>query len=195
MFQQLPAFPNLDHLKKQAKDVLRVSRSRHPNWCLADAQHALARGYGFPSWPKLKLHVASVRRAAATTPAADDAPKPASHNGRHPSAHPIVGTWSARESVMEIELADDLLILTQIAADSSGIESATKMAIQTDGLDHRVPFDGDLVLQTRWAADRTLEMIAKRGEQVVGTGTYEVSADGQSLVVSNADRVLVFTRA
>ena len=62
MSQRLPSRPNLNHLKKQAKDVLRVSRLRNRVWRLADAQNALARGYGFRSWPDLKLHVESARR-------------------------------------------------------------------------------------------------------------------------------------
>jgi len=49
----LPEKASLDQLRKQAKE-LRTSES-HPT--LAAAQFALARHYGFPSWPKLKLHV------------------------------------------------------------------------------------------------------------------------------------------
>ena len=62
MTQRLPSLPNLGHLKKQAKDILRVSRQRSLSWRLADAQHALAHGYGFPSWLELKIHVESVRQ-------------------------------------------------------------------------------------------------------------------------------------
>ena len=51
MTQRLPSLPNLGYLRKQAKDVLRVVRHRSPRWSLADAQHAVAHGYGFPSWP------------------------------------------------------------------------------------------------------------------------------------------------
>ena len=58
--------PNLGHLKKQAKDVLRVSRHRSLPWRLADAQHALAHGYGFPSWLALKRYVESVRQQRGT---------------------------------------------------------------------------------------------------------------------------------
>jgi hypothetical protein len=35
---------------------------------LADAQHLLAREYGFPSWPRLKTHVESLAKEP-TTPA------------------------------------------------------------------------------------------------------------------------------
>ena len=57
MSRDLPDHPNLDHLKKQAKALLRTLREHDANASLTDAQHALAREYGFASWPKLKAHV------------------------------------------------------------------------------------------------------------------------------------------
>lgn len=74
MPQNLPQHPSLEHLKKQAKALLRdfelgkpqaLERFRafamqenpsvHPQ--LSDAQLVVAREYGFTSWPKLKEHV------------------------------------------------------------------------------------------------------------------------------------------
>lgn len=55
MSWQLPEKPNLAHLKKQAKQLLRAKQHRN----LVDAQHTLAKEYGFASWAKLKLHVDS----------------------------------------------------------------------------------------------------------------------------------------
>jgi ankyrin repeat protein len=57
MSLELPARPNLEHLKKQAKDLLRTLQQSDAAAKLADAQHQLARDYGFASWPKLKEHV------------------------------------------------------------------------------------------------------------------------------------------
>jgi len=77
----LPSNPNLDHLKYQAKDLLKEHsahtagvaqriREFHPRFgrasdaeifyaqlSLSDAQLAIAREYGFPSWPRLKAHI------------------------------------------------------------------------------------------------------------------------------------------
>jgi ankyrin repeat protein len=73
MTRNLPERPNLEHLKKQAKDLLhdfeqrdpealqRLSASAHPQ--LADALHAIAQEYGFPAWPRLKEHVQSLARS------------------------------------------------------------------------------------------------------------------------------------
>jgi hypothetical protein len=79
--RRLPSNPNLDHLKYQAKDLLKERSARtqgvaqrirefHPRFRLAtdteiydarlslsDAQLTIAREYGFPSWARLKRHV------------------------------------------------------------------------------------------------------------------------------------------
>ena len=53
MSRQLPENPNLEYLKKQAKELLCSMRQGK----LADAQHTLANEYGFATWAKLKSHV------------------------------------------------------------------------------------------------------------------------------------------
>jgi hypothetical protein len=79
--RRLPSNPNLEHLRYQAKDLLKEHtahtpgvaqrlREFHPRFgratdaeifgahlSLSDAQVAIAREYGFPSWPKLKAHI------------------------------------------------------------------------------------------------------------------------------------------
>ena len=64
MSRELPAKPNLEHLREQAKDLLRKLRQTDAGASLklADAQHTLAREYGFATWPKLKEHVESLTR-------------------------------------------------------------------------------------------------------------------------------------
>jgi ankyrin repeat protein len=69
--RELPAHPNLEHLKNQARTLLRQGialdasatarfaafgvTSAKPK--LADALHVIAREYGFDTWPALKLHI------------------------------------------------------------------------------------------------------------------------------------------
>jgi ankyrin repeat protein len=69
--RELPAPPNLEHLKKQARTLLRERLSsdsaatdrfaafgilsKQPK--LADSLHVIAREYGFDAWPALKLHI------------------------------------------------------------------------------------------------------------------------------------------
>jgi hypothetical protein len=60
--------------------------------------------------------------------------------------------------------------------------------------DHPVQFGNELVLRARWTDVRTLETIVKHGETIVSKGTYAVSADEQSLVVSTTEQRIVFKR-
>jgi ankyrin repeat protein len=53
----LPAVPNLEHLKNEAKQRRKALRAQNPQARLADAQLAVARDYGFASWRQLKAHV------------------------------------------------------------------------------------------------------------------------------------------
>lgn len=79
--RRLPSNPNLDHLKYQAKDLLKEHaahtadvaqriREFHPRFkgvtdteifdaplSISDAQLTIAREYGFPSWARLKRHI------------------------------------------------------------------------------------------------------------------------------------------
>ena len=66
MTTPLPAAPSLEQLRKQAKELVRERRAGGEPLRLSDAQLALAREYGFPSWPKLKAYV---DRVSANGPA------------------------------------------------------------------------------------------------------------------------------
>ena len=85
----LSAHPDLDQLKRQAKELLDAYRESNSTaiaevnshyrganpstFALHDAQLVLARAYGFDSWPKLKAHVEGVtlQRLAAAVRAND----------------------------------------------------------------------------------------------------------------------------
>jgi ankyrin repeat protein len=101
--RELPARPNLEHLKNQARTLLRESLASDssamarftavgvtsPTPKLADALHVIAREYGFDTWPALKLHIdiASENPAEALTAAikADNASLVRDVLSRHPS--------------------------------------------------------------------------------------------------------------
>nr|WP_221378727.1 phosphotransferase [Actinoplanes polyasparticus] len=59
----LPDHANLDHLRRQAKDLLAGLRDSEPGTSLADAQAALAGQYGFRTWADLKAEVDHHSRA------------------------------------------------------------------------------------------------------------------------------------
>jgi ankyrin repeat protein len=58
----LPAQPNLEHLKNEAKQRLKALRAQQPRAQLTEAQLAVARDYGFASWRALKAHVHQITR-------------------------------------------------------------------------------------------------------------------------------------
>ncbi|HAB16794.1 MAG TPA: ankyrin repeat domain-containing protein [Verrucomicrobiota bacterium] len=80
MSKSLPARPNLEQLKKQAKELLSAAKLGEPSALkrftegrpglgngltlrtakLGDAQQVIARKYGFASWTKLKEHIESL---------------------------------------------------------------------------------------------------------------------------------------
>ena len=60
MTTPLPAAPSLEQLRKQAKELVRERRAGGEPLRLSDAQRALAREYGFASWPRLKAYVERV---------------------------------------------------------------------------------------------------------------------------------------
>lgn len=64
----LPARPDLDQLRHEAKDLLRAAKEGDDGaldriktvsdrTILASAQLAVARDYGFPSWARLKVEL------------------------------------------------------------------------------------------------------------------------------------------
>jgi len=62
--RRLPERPSIEQLRKQAKEYLETLRAADPSATLSTAQHALAREYGFDSWPKLVHHVEFVQPAS-----------------------------------------------------------------------------------------------------------------------------------
>ncbi|MDQ6806693.1 MAG: phosphotransferase [Actinomycetota bacterium] len=64
-----PESASLDHLRRQAKDLLVLLRRSQQSATLADAQTAVAREYGYKSWTQLKV-AAEEQRAAQTEIAA-----------------------------------------------------------------------------------------------------------------------------
>ena len=90
MSRELPEFPSLEHLKKQAKDLLHAGRATK----LVEAQRLVAQDYGFPSWAKLKRHLADIAPFVWSPPPVPAAASPVdvfirlaclTYSGWHPS--------------------------------------------------------------------------------------------------------------
>nr|MBA2480633.1 ankyrin repeat domain-containing protein [Planctomycetota bacterium] len=81
----LPDRPDRAHLRAQARDLLRSGAAAS----LAAAQFAIAKRYGFASWPKLKAHVESLSLAGQLKAAidAEDLPRVLAMMTAHPELH------------------------------------------------------------------------------------------------------------
>jgi hypothetical protein len=186
MSRSLPPFPNLDHLRKQAKDLLRELKQQDPSLKLADAQqYRLAREYGFASWPRLKEHVEALT-----------------------SNHPFAGRWKAdltksrrhpanpfRSAVLEFTVEGDTVTIVDVVVDDSGRETCGRNTIIADGQAHSSGLNDGYVLSAHWRGPGILETLATRDGEAAGWGRYEISADHQTLTISGEEQVIVLDRA
>jgi hypothetical protein len=203
MSRQLPSRPNLEHLRKQAKALLETARGHDPSWQLADAQFALARDYGFSSWPALKAHFETASSGDAPPEAQPE--RPAERGG---ADCPMAGAWTANvgESVrhpallfqsatLDIHVSGSRVTMTQTVVDESGRKSGSAMTIDADGRPHTPDGVGaGHALVAEWLDARTLEAVDTKAGVEQGRGRYEVSSDGRRLFVTTADQRLVFDR-
>jgi hypothetical protein len=190
MSRQLPAQPNLEHLRKQAKALLEEWQQRDPAAQLADAQHAIAREYGFASWPKLKVHVESFPRLGVSA-----------------APSPFAGTWTAnlpkskrhperpfQAATMRFDVDGDTLTITDVVVEASGDEVRSAMIIHADGVERASEYGNGCLLTVSRHGSHSIETVATKDGQLVGRGTYEVSADGNTLTVTTDEQMIVLDR-
>ena len=182
MSRRLPSHPSLEFLKKEAKALLRDLQQQDAAAQLTDAQHRLAREYGFASWPRLKAFVED------TT-----------------VAHPLTGTWTlnlakssrhpdnaVRSVTIRFDVAGDLVTIEDITVSESGEEHHTVNQLHADSSEHAATHGYSM--RARWRNARVLEWEARQHGSPIGTGTYEVSPDGTQMITTSAGRTFVFDR-
>ena len=192
MSRELPLNPSLEHLKKQAKNLLQELRQHRPDLRLSDAQHQIAKEYGFASWPKLKAHV-QFRRSGSISPIVTK------------EVNPLAGTWIAnlsksrrhpanqfQRATLQFEVVSDVVTIDDLVVDDSGHEERRRNIVQADGVE-RVSENG-YAFTARWRGAHVLETVAKKDGKMVGWGTYEVSADLKTMTISADEQVIVLDR-
>src|SRR5688572_17136154 len=150
MSRNLPARPNLEFLKKEAKSLLEVWLQRDSAAQLADAQHALARDYGFASWPKLKAHVDSLAESASA------------------ATHPFAGRWIAnvarsqrhpanlfQRAIIDFAVSGSNVNIDDEFMDESGRVVRGHHTIVADGVAHPAP--NGFVVTAAWRGAHALE--------------------------------------
>lgn len=180
MPRKLPARPNLEFLKNQAKELLPELQRRAPASRLADAQHAVAREYGFVTWAALKAHVEAVS--------------------------PFTGTWIAnrsrstpspddtyRSATLRFEVSGDTVTIADVVVDAAGRETRGLNRLDPDGTGHLS--EHGYVVTAKWLGSRVLDAVVTRDGRVEGRVTYEVSPDGKTLTLSTGAHTSVFERS
>lgn len=185
MHRPLPERPSLEYLKREAKELLATLRKQTPAARLAQAQHALARQYGFASWPRLRRHVEGATRS--TSPFAGVWKANLPHSTPHP-AHRFRG------ATLEFDIRNDVLTIGQVLIGESGQEERSRTALHVDGCEHSSDDRPGLSLVATWRGKHAFRVVATQEGKIVGAGLYEVSADGCNLSVTTDDMHLVFER-
>jgi hypothetical protein len=137
--------------------------------------------------------------------------------GTRPKMNPLDGTWIAnvaksqrhqnhqfQSATLRFEVSGDAISLTQAGVNMSGKHESSTLTLLADGEEHPVsPQAPGVVVVTRWIDTHVLETIGKKDGEVVGRGTYEVSADNRTLTARVAgtdasgaafEQVIVFDR-
>jgi len=170
MSRQLPAHASLEYLKKQAKRRLSDLERHQPEAKLADAQHAIAREYGFINWATLKSHVES----RPTGP-----------------VNPLSGEWRVSQdqpsdistTAIEFQIAGDIVTIVDIRVDASGRQERAVTTLTADGRPR--PSAHGYAMTARWMGSRGLEATGTREGLVVARVLYEVSPDRRTLTIAS----------
>lgn len=189
MSRHLPARPNLEYLRKQAKELLKALQQRDPSAQLADAQHALAREYGYASWPALKVTVADRLAAFAQ------------------GARLFTGAWQAdlarsqrhpanqfQSATIVFDLDGEGLRMSSVVVDETGREEQHVNTIRADGRERVVEPRRGYSVRASWRDPLTLEAVGVKDGQVIGGATYAVSPDGETLTVAADQQLIVLQR-
>jgi len=173
--RNLPARPNLEFLKKEAKGLLDDLRRSNPTAQLSDAQFALSRDYGFDSWPKLKAHVESI---TATRP-----------------DHPLAGSWIAdvarskrhvanpfRSARIHFMVSGNSVDVVDEFVDETGTPTRGRNHLDVDGVERTV--GNGYSIAASWTSDG-LQAVSKKDGKDVGRAIYAVSADQRTLTISD----------
>lgn len=132
--------------------------------------------------------------------------------------NPLNGLWIAnleksrrhenhqfQSASLRFEVSGNAVSLTQAGVNMSGKDESSTLTLVADGEEHTVsPQAPGVVVVSKWLGTHILETTGKRGDTILGRGTYEVAADGHTLTATVAgidgqgktfEQVIVFDRA
>jgi len=104
---------------------------------------------------------------------------------------------------MKFDVTGEVVSLAYAGTNAAGKQESSRIVLHADGLEHPLPEAQDVLVLSRWQGTHRIETQARKGENVLGRGSYEVSSDGNVLTatVSGIDasgasfeQVIVFDR-
>ena len=163
--------------------LLRDLQERQPDAQLADAQHAIAREYGFSSWPALHAHVEQIVARTAKNPFAG--------TWRWAADSPAAGD-PYRSVTLRVDVDDDAITIADVVVAASGEELRNENTLRPDGQTY--PQAHGYAVMAKWNGPRVLEAVGMKDGRIEGRVTYEVSEDGTALTLSTDRQVLRLAR-
>ena len=128
-------------------------------------------------------------------------------------SHPFDGQWIAdmtasrfngavaiKSATLEFRVSEDAVIITNHTTDPSGRDFGGSSTFRTDGQPHtHDELMPGLMVAAKWSGDRLLDTVLTRRTGEADHVTYEVSADGKTLITKTVGSLgtqeIVFKRA
>jgi hypothetical protein len=162
--------------------------------------------------------LAVVAAPSVAEPLPGQATAPPTQNSQAAAAKesPFVGSWVAnlskskqhpnhqfQSATLQFVVNGDAVTLTHGGVNPSGQQESGTITLRADGKERPIPQAPGVVSVARWIGSHVLETVGKKNGQIVGRGTYEVSADGKTMTATVSgmdgsgaafDQVIVFDR-
>lgn len=129
---------------------------------------------------------------------------------------PFSGTWVANiakskghpnhlfhSATMRFVVVGNTVTITHEGVNAGGQQESGTTVVEADGNEHPLPEQSGMAVLAKWMGPMRLEILGKSAGSIVGEASYEVAADGMTLVaeVSGTDasgahfeQVIVFDR-
>jgi hypothetical protein len=131
--------------------------------------------------------------------------------------NPFAGSWVANleksrrhanhqfaSATMTFTVSDECVSMAYSGVNAAGKEESSAIDFYPDGMEHPVsPQAPGVAMVANWAGTHRLDTEARKGDAVLGRGSYEVSADGSVLTATMSgvdasgktfEQVIVFDR-
>ena len=131
--------------------------------------------------------------------------------------NPFTGSWAANleksrrhenhqfaSATMTFDVTDEAVSLTYSGVNAAGKEESSALDFYPDGLEHPVsPQAPGVMMVSSWEGTHRLNTEARKGDAILGRGSYTVSADGLVLTATLSgidasgtafEQVIVFDR-